>query len=306
MFDVTRSRDRGHSASMSIIERLSGRARRRYRARGYDVFKGVLPVGLVDKVAGLARTTLVASKGKHLRQSGRAEVNEFFPGTPLIRNSPSNLHLPLSPDLHAITAAVQELITTSALAERLSELDGATHYHINQTLLFSAAQTTAPHVDSWAIDTVPHGGAHTLWIPLQDMEHQSGIPAVIPWPVGKLISEQEFGLSVDAPHADRYERYQAALAAAISAGTPEVVTALARRGDVLVWSSLTPHFTLPSRPFPRERLSMQVLLWPAGVKWGAFAAQPDRFYRVRTIAGTDRFSFFVPENIYRQFGIGSV
>ena len=291
---------------MGILGKLPNKARRRYRARGYDIFRSVLPIDLVDQVASLARTLMVASKDKHLRQSGRAEVNEFFPGTSLICNSPCNLHLPLSLELHALTAAIQELITTSALAARLSELDGAKHHHINQTLLFFAAQTTAPHIDSWAVDTVPHGGAHTLWIPLQDMEHQSGIPAVVPWPVGKLISEQEFGLSTGAPHADRYQRYQVALTEAISVGTPEVFTALARRGDVLVWSSLTPHFTLPSWPFPRERLSMQVLLWPAGVKWGSFTAQPDRFPDTRMLAATDRFSFFVPETIHQQFGIGEM
>ena len=292
---------------MDMINKLLGDSpRRHYRRRGYYVFRDVFPVEQVDALAHLARSMMPAHEGEILRQSGRAEANDFFPGTSLIRNPPFNLHLPLSTELQPLTAAIQELITTPTLAARIADLDGAQHHYVNQTLLFFAAQTTAPHIDSWAVDTVPHGGAHTLWIPLQDMDHQSGVPAVVPWPVGKLISEREFGLSTDAPHADRYERYQAALATKLLEDTPEIVTAFARRGDVLVWSSLTPHFTLPSQPFPRERLSMQVLLWPAGAKWGSFTAQPDRFPDTRMLAATGCFSFFVPETIHQQFGIGEI
>jgi hypothetical protein len=238
---------------MGIINKLLGDSpRRHYRRRGYHVFRDVIPAEQVDALAHLARSMMPAYEGELLRQSGRAEANDFFPGTSLIRNPPFNLHLPLSTEVQPLTAAIQELITTPALAARIADLDGAQHHYVNQTLLFFAAQTTAPHIDSWAVDTVPHGGAHTLWIPLQDMDHQSGVPAVVPWPVGKLISEREFGLSTDAPHADRYERYQAALATKLLEDTPEIVTAFARRGDVLVWSSLTPHFTLPSQPFPQR------------------------------------------------------
>lgn len=45
-------------------------------------------------------------------------------------------------------------------------------------------------------------------------------------------------------------------------------------GDCMVWSSLTPHFTLPPRSFPVERLSLQVLVRPAGYQWGDFMSQP--------------------------------
>ena len=291
---------------MSIIGKLSASTRKKYQTRGYDIFKGVLPVDLVDRVATLARTMVVASKGEHLRQSGRAEVNEFFPGTSLIRNALFNLHLPISDELRPLTIAIQEMVTAPSLAARLAELDGARRYHVNQTLLFFAAQTTAPHLDSWAIDTVPHGGAHTLWIPLRDMDYRSGVPAVVPWPVGRLISERDFGLSTDAPYADRYERYQTALSEKLLADSPEIVTALVRRGDVMVWSSLTPHFTMPSHPFPTERLSMQVLIWPEGVKWGSFTVQPQRFPDTRVLAATDHFSFFVSETIHQAFGIGEI
>lgn len=292
---------------MGIIDRLKGTTPRQlYQRRGFHVFRGVFPLNQVDKLAGLARSTMPTYEGAHLRQSGHAEVNDFFPDTRLIRNPPFNLHLPLSSDLRLLSEELRALITSSALADRLSELDGVEHYHINQTLLFFAVQTTGLHLDSWALDTVPHGGAHTLWIPLQDIDFRSGVPAVIPWPVGKVVTEAHLGLSPEGPNHERYERYHEALSAKLLDRSPDIATALVRRGDVMVWSSLTPHFTFPSLPFPAERLSLQVLLRPAHLKWGNFIVQPADHSNTRVLGATDRFSYFVSEEINRDFGIGEL
>ena len=292
---------------MGMINKLLGDSpRRHYHRRGYYVFRDVFPVEQVDALAHLARSMMPAYEGELLRQNGRAEANEFYPGTQLIRNPPFNLHLPLSSDLRPLSVALQSLITGPALADRLRELDGAEHYHINQTLLFFAAQTTEFHLDSWALDTVPHGGAHTLWIPLRDMDFKSGLPSILPWPLGKLVSEQELGLSSDRSHADRYARYHEALSAKLLEDGPEIAAALVRRGDLMVWSSLTPHFTLPSQPFPTERLSLQVLVRPAHLKWGSFTVQPVDHPNTRVLPASDQFSFFVSEDIHRDFGIGEM
>jgi hypothetical protein len=292
---------------MGIIERLKGTTpRQRYQRSGFYVFRSVFPVGEVDKLAALARTTMPTYEGAHHRQSGHAEVNDFFPGTKLIRNPPFNLHLPLSSDLRPLSEAIGALITSSALADRLSELDGAERYHINQTLLFFAVQTTGLHIDSWALDTVPHGGAHTLWIPLQDIDFRSGVPAVIPWPVGKVVTEAQLGLPSEGANHERYERYHQALSAKLLKEGPRIVSVLVRRGDAMIWSSLTPHFTMPSASFPAERLSLQVLLRPAHLKWGNFTVQPTDHSIDHVLPAADRFSFFVSEVIHRDFGIGEL
>jgi hypothetical protein len=292
---------------MGMIDSLLGDSpRRHYRRRGYYVFRKVFPVEQIDALADTARNMMPAYQGEHLRQNGRAEANDFYSGTQLIRNPPFNLHLPLSSDLRPLSVALQALITAPALADRLRELDGAERYHINQTLLFFAAQTTGFHLDSWALDTVPHGGAHTLWIPLQDMDFKSGLPSILPWPLGKLVSERELGLSSDRSHADRYARYHEALSAKLLEDGPEIAAALVRRGDLMVWSSLTPHFTLPSQPSPAERLSLQVLVRPAHLKWGSFTVQPADHPSTRVLPASDQFSFFVTEDIHRDFGIGEM
>jgi hypothetical protein len=289
---------------MGMIDSLLGDSpRRHYRRRGYYVFRKVFPVEQIDALADTARNMMPAYQGEHLRQNGRAEANDFYSGTQLIRNPPFNLHLPLSSDLRPLSVALQALITAPALADRLRELDGAERYHINQTLLFFAAQTTGFHLDSWALDTVPHGGAHTLWIPLQDMTFKSGLPCVIPWPQGKVVTEAELGWTGGGPYGERYDHYQQALSEKLLGDSPEVAASLVRKGDLIVWSSLTPHFSLPSQPFPTERLSLQVLLRPAHHRWGNFIDQPADHPTKRVIRMTDRFSYFISEDICRDYGI---
>jgi Phytanoyl-CoA dioxygenase (PhyH) len=281
---------------------LQGRANGQYKERGFYVFRKALPREEVQALADLAHD-LVSYPGEILRQNGELAANDFFPGTQLVRNPVLNAHLPISEAMKSVYSALRALITSPALAARLRELDGAEHYTIHQTLLFFAAQTTSLHLDSWALDTAPRGFAHTLWIPLQDMDFKSGLPCVIPWPQGKVVTEAELGGTGDGPYGERYDHYQEALAEKLFGDSPEVATSLVRRGDFMVWSSLTPHFTLPSQSFPTERLSLQVLLRPAHHRWGNFIDQPIDHPTKRVIRMTDRFSYFISEIIYRDYGI---
>ena len=159
----------------------------------------------------MARQLIPPYTGKLRRQDGNFAANEFFPGTQLVKNSPLHPNLPLPGDLEPLSSALQALVTSPALAERLKLLDGVNHYIIHQTLLFFAAQTTDLHLDSWSVDTAPRGHTHTVWIPLQDLDHRSGVPSVIPWPRGKVVTEVELGLREVGTRDERYARYHQAL-----------------------------------------------------------------------------------------------
>ena len=282
---------------------LKDRTDRQYQDFGYKVLRGVLPKDRIDPIAEIVRDVVVPHQGPLLRNDGRIEPHDFFPGTTLIRQPLANAHLPLSKPLEPLESALTAIVTSPEVAGVLRKLDGADHYNIHQTLLFFAAQTTELHIDSWGLDTAPHGFAHTLWIPLQDLAPESGLPGVIPWPRGKVVTEAELGLAGSGSHAERYEPYHRALSAKLSAESSDVRTALVRRGDLIVWTSLTPHFTLPARNRPCERLSLQVLLRPRDTRWGNFIIQPPDHPTNRHIRKTEHFSYFVYENISHDFGI---
>ena len=122
----------------------------------------------------------------------------------------------------------------------------------------------------------------------------------------KAVTEAQLGLPSEGTNHERYERYHQALSEKLLREGPEIVSALVRRGDVMIWSSLTPHFTMPSASFPAERLSLQVLLRPAHLKWGNFTVQPTDHSIDHVLPAADRFSFFVSEVIHRDFGIGEL
>jgi Phytanoyl-CoA dioxygenase (PhyH) len=266
-------------------------AHEEYQQRGYHMFRAGFPSEQINDLANLIRRRIPTYPGLIRRNSGELEVNEFWPDTPFIRNAVLNLHLSLPKSLEPLCAAVRTLITSPALAERLTKLDGAEHYTIHQTILFISTPTTEIHIDSWSLDTVPHGFAHTVWIPLQDMGTDSGVPSVIAWPRGELLTEAALGLPAGGSAGERYDRYQRALAEKLLKGSPESVMPLMRAGDFIVWSSLTPHFTVPSQPWPKERLSLQVLLRPAHCTWGNFLNQPSTWTPDRALRMSERFSF---------------
>ncbi|WP_422001772.1 phytanoyl-CoA dioxygenase family protein [Reyranella sp.] len=261
---------------MGVVKFWSRRsARRCYSEHGYCVFRNAFAPQNIAEIAELIRDSIPSFDGELLRQDGRPAPNDFFPGTLLVRNPLLHPHLSLADSLGGhLGTALMDLVTSDALGERLNILDRQQHYVIHQVLLFFAAQTTELHLDSWSLDTAPLGHSHTVWIPLQDLDHRSGSPAVIAWPIGRVLTEAALGLSTEGSLGERYERYQRALSTHLRASSPEAATALLQMGDAFIWSSLTPHFTLPSYPFPRERLSLQVLIRPASMKWGDFTAQP--------------------------------
>jgi hypothetical protein len=281
--------------------------KRQYDESGYCLFRGAMPADEISALHDTAHDLVTPYRGKILRQNGKLEFNQYLPEpayqhwgtdhggyTVLVANPLLNGHISLPEGLEPLSAALRALITSPALYDRLTELDGAEHYTIHQTILFVAAQTTAIHLDSWTLDTAPHGSAHTVWIPLQDMNYESGVPCVIPWPRQKLVTEAELGVAAsDLPFGERYDRYQQALSRKLLDSGPDVATSFMRKGDFMVWSSLTPHCTLPSRPRYTKRLSLQVLLRPTHLPWGNFVIQPPQWTPDRAEQVSDRFSFLL-------------
>ena len=262
-----------------------------YRTHGYELFRSALPVDQVTALGAKAHGLITPYRGEVRRQDGSLAVNDFHPESTLVKNSVLNAHYSLPDELKPLSVALRALITSPEMFATLHRLDGAAHYTIHQTIIFIMAQTTVPHIDSWSMDTAPHGFAHTVWVPLEDMDYLSGLPAVAPWPVGKFVSEADLGLADgDFSFRERHDRYCEALAGRLKTTGADLRTLFFRRGDIMVWSSLTPHFSLPSSPFPRKRLSVQVLIRPTHHRWGNFVIQPDKWTRDRAEQVSDRFS----------------
>ena len=263
-----------------------------YKTEGYRLMRAALPTGQVAALAALIDGSIPGYGGPIRRQDGTPAPNLFHAGTRLVKNSILNAHVAMPDDLKSVHTAIRALLTSPQMFESLHSLDGAEHYSIHQTIIFISAQTTVPHIDSWSMDTAPHGYAHTVWIPLEDVDYLSGLPAVSPWPIGKFVPEAELGLpDGDFSFRERHDRYCDALTVRLQKGSADVRTLFMDKGDMMVWGSLTPHFTLPSTPSPRRRLSLQVLIRPTHHRWGNYVNQPAEWTPDKAEQVTDRFAF---------------
>ena len=141
------------------------------------------------------------------------------------------------------------------------------------------------------------------------MNPRSGLPSVIPWERGKVLSEADLGLPSGDGSEGRYDRYHEAFIARVMRDSPELTTCVLRKGDFMVWSSTTPHLSLPAKfwpPEPRdvpvERMSLQVLLRPSHMAWGNFFNQPTEIWHGRYINPSPDFSYLVkPEYADRLY-----
>src|SRR5262249_16939232 len=157
---------------------------------GHYLFRRAFPADEIGTIADMIRRLVPPHTGELRRQDGAFAANRFFPGATVVSNNLLHPDFSLPGGLTPLSPALPALSACSALGERLRSLDGGRHYIIHQSLLFFAAQTTELHLDSWSVDTAPLGHSHTVWFPLQDLDHRSGIPCVVPWPEGKVVTEQ--------------------------------------------------------------------------------------------------------------------
>lgn len=270
---------------------------KQYQQQGFRFFRQAIPPEMASNLGELALRMVTPYRGELRRRTGRLEFNEFLPSSTLISNSLGNAHLGLPGELRPVYDALRALIVSPGIFSALHQLDGAAHYTIHQTILFFSSPIDGPHLDSFSLDTAPHGYAHTIWVPLEEMDRLSGIPAVVPWPIGKLLTETELGLlDVEMSAAERNNRYSIALTERLQRTSAPFQTSNMCPGDMLVWGSLTPHFSIPALPMGHRRLSMQVLVRPTHLRWGTFIRQPTEWTMDQVERVNDRFSFLLKDD----------
>jgi phytanoyl-CoA hydroxylase len=107
---------------------------------GYVVIPGLLPTEKVDGLLQVYKEQIVPSKAKFYRQSTNAyDTNRFTTGDP--------------------------------------EFSGYSQLRAIPRVQFDANAASAPHQDSWYVDTVPYGKLLGAWIALEDIEEDAGAHA---------------------------------------------------------------------------------------------------------------------------------
>src|SRR6202035_1006412 len=75
-------------------------------------------------------------------------------------------------------------------------------YAIHQTILFFQSAGTPVHIDGWGLDTLPRGGVITLWIPLEPVDLDNGPIAIVPWELGRRLTQEQLKIRHDCSHEE--------------------------------------------------------------------------------------------------------
>lgn len=246
-----------------------------YDRNGYFVFRQALSPQSIERLHAYMEREIYPSSEPLLRHPRvTLEPNayrEARDGTRFVANGLYNPHLETRSA--ALGDILLNLICTDATADCLHILDGDPRHTLHQIIMFFTSPGTEPHADGWAIDTMNPGDLCTLWIPLQQITLYNNPICIYPWPRGKLMTPDFLGIENFAsyPSSEAYGVYHDALCAYLDRKEMSVTVPLLQPGDLVVFSSTTPHATMPAAGDVIRR-ALQVMVRPSSARWGGILA----------------------------------
>jgi ectoine hydroxylase-related dioxygenase (phytanoyl-CoA dioxygenase family) len=186
-----------------------------YRNNGYVVLKGILPESLIDEVRG------------ELEKKG---FNNAFS----IKTYRDETRVQ---DLWQISDPVKELACFPQVLEVLQLLYEREPVPF-QTLNFRVGTQQKAHSDTIHFSSLPSKFMCGVWIALEDITEDNG--PLFYYPGSQRLAEYNFAQiknTADAPSYENYKEYENFIAKIITANEFEKKTFLAKKGDLLIWSS---------------------------------------------------------------------
>ena len=220
-----------------------------YRAHGYVVVRGVIPVDLARRANDEFDREIRDDTRPFYRLSGRPEAHTFtdtgfmFDGMRDVQS----LDRRRSP---GFVRASLDVLTHPALADAVEVILGE-RGTIVQTMYFEGNPSTQPHQDTYYLDADPLGTMVAAWIATEDIAPGAGRFFVCP-------DSQAVSLPLNSGSSnivEHYDEYLDAVGHAMHDLPLEVHAPALRAGDVLFWSSMTIHGSLGTSQPERSRRS---------------------------------------------------
>ena len=238
---------------------------------GFYVFRNVLPKNAIDAIHRCLENEIYPSPAFFLRHPSITRQPHTYAttldGTKFVANALYNPHL--EAETANLGKAIVRLACCAEAADCLAAIDEQQVHTMHQAIVFFVSPGTEPHIDGWALDTVPAGGFLTMWIPLEPVTLHNGAVGVFPWPRGKFLSPEMLGIEVsEADSRASYVRYHDALNRYLRDNGIACVVPMLDPGDFIVFSSITPHATMPRLHEHFRRMALQILIRPSLSRWG--------------------------------------
>jgi phytanoyl-CoA hydroxylase len=229
-------------------------ARVYYESEGYVVLRDLLSVEQCDRVMEAFDREARFTSIPILRQKNMKYETNRFTKDGFLENPIFNVQDLQTSGLGIFKHAVLDTLTCDAVAKATAFLLGAPRTKVIQSMFFEAPAGTWPHQDSYYQDSASGlGNATACWFALEDISDNAGRFYVCPRThrsikVLKNEGKQSF--------AGGHDVYKQTMQDMIRANELPVVAPELKKGDVLLWSSLTVHGSFPGGPSPATRRSL--------------------------------------------------
>lgn len=229
----------------------------RFAAEGYVVLPGAMPADLIDQVLlaqrASRRNPLLIFRGQGVVGYERARWN---PQGQMVRSIQNPHLLGLVPRL---SSAIRRLVFSGPMAEALSACTGQFCWVNWQTMLFDRSVGTDIHLDSWFLDTKPHGHLIGTWIALEDIHPDSGPFLIYPRSHQLAVSAHMAGLV-------NLNQRRTELCGALDQASIKPRSLLLRKGDLVLWNSLVAHGSEIPSSDRSTRKSVTAHFYPYGMQ----------------------------------------
>ncbi len=188
---------------------------REYHTNGYVVLTGLLPQSLVDQV-------------RH-----EAETKAFDPAFPIATPRDENR----VQDFWKVSEVTKQLAIYPEILDLLELLYGRPSVPF-QTLSFKVGTQQRAHSDTIHFSSLPARYMCGVWVALEDISEENG--PVFYCPGSHRLTEYDFSqirTSSSTTSYDNYKEYEDFMEEIVAANKFEKKKFLAKKGDVLIWSS---------------------------------------------------------------------
>jgi phytanoyl-CoA hydroxylase len=219
-----------------------------FQREGYIVVRGALPLAVcAEAVDGFLKEVHLATRALFLRHASARYEPHVYTEAGHMRYPIMNLQDISGRRYPQFKAAGLALLTDPVLQRAVATLLGEPA-RLAHTMYFDGNQATWAHRDGHTIDATCPGAMIGAWIAAEDIDPGAGRFFVLP---GSHLRPVPGELDHDPNGAS----YKAAMAEFVERGPlPQVAPAL-KQGDLLLWSSMTIHGSLPTTAPARSRRS---------------------------------------------------
>lgn len=223
-----------------------------YLKNGYVIIKDILEEKEVDKLVDGWAKEIKNYKGYLVRQSSSIPQKNIFNKKNWVMNSLQHIQNLPQKDFPALTSAFLNHICENKKLADLIRFFIKGKPRLVQSMFFEGNTATSAHYDSYYLDDEIIGRMAACWIALEDIDWNAGRFFICP----KSHLDKEFQNSISnyAKESDFVEcNYEL-----IKNKSYEVRAPFLRKGEILIWNSLTIHGSLPDFEPKNSRKSITV------------------------------------------------